>query len=346
MRRGVRVACLVLVALACGCDGAARDRREPLQGVVEREDHVIGFEVAGRVLAVDVDRGDGVKADAVVARLDDSLLRPQRAARAAELEAARAQLALLEAGVRSEEIRSLMAQLRSARAQEQLLVDNLARQRDLFEHHAVSQTVVEQAELRLSQARGARQTLEQQLRAARDGARSQELDAARAQVHAVEAALATVDAQLERFVQKADVDGEVVDVHVRAGEMVAPGMPAVTIADLQHPYVEVFVPEGDLDGIRLGGAARCRVDSQPRPFDGRVEHIYPRTEFTPRFLFSEDERPNLVIRVRIRLQDPTGALHAGVPAFCDVDRGTPAGGGASEREASPGEASESAGDGS
>jgi len=323
MRRGVRVACLVLVALTGSCGKGDHDRREPLQGVVEREDHVIGFEVAGRVLAVDVDRGDGVKADAIVARLDDSLLRPQRDARAAQLEAAQAQLALLEAGVRTEEIRSLLAQLRSARAQEQLLVDNLARQQDLHEHNAVAQAVVDQAELQLSAARGARQTLEQQLRAAREGARSQELDAARAQVHASEAALATVEAQLERFVQKADVDGEVVDVHVRAGEMVAPGMPAVTIADLQHPYVEVFVPEGELDGIQLRSTAQCRVDSHPQAFEGHVEHIYPRTEFTPRFLFSEDERPNLVIRVRIRLQDPTGALHAGVPAFCEVSRGAP-----------------------
>jgi len=38
-------------------------------------------------------------------------------------------------------------------------------------------------------------------------------------------------------------------------------------------------------------------------------------EFTPRFLFSEKERPNLVVRVRIALEDPAEKLHAGVPAF-------------------------------
>jgi hypothetical protein len=31
-------------------------------------------------------------------------------------------------------------------------------------------------------------------------------------------------------------------------------------------------------------------------------------------LFSERERPNLVVRVRVRIDDPKELLHAGVPA--------------------------------
>jgi hypothetical protein len=40
-----------------------------------------------------------------------------------------------------------------------------------------------------------------------------------------------------------------------------------------------------------------------------------RTEFTPRYLFSESERGNLVIRVRVRLDDSRRLLHAGLPVF-------------------------------
>jgi HlyD family secretion protein len=61
-----------------------------------------------------------------------------------------------------------------------------------------------------------------------------------------------------------------------------------------------------------------RVDSLDESLDGRVEHISPRTEFTPRFLFSEQERPNLVIRARIRVDDPEERLRAGVPAFVSM----------------------------
>jgi hypothetical protein len=51
------------------------------------------------------------------------------------------------------------------------------------------------------------------------------------------------------------------------------------------------------------------------PLGGHVEFISPRTEFTPRFLFSERERPNLVIRVRVRIDDPKEQLLSGLPAF-------------------------------
>jgi hypothetical protein len=46
-----------------------------------------------------------------------------------------------------------------------------------------------------------------------------------------------------------------------------------------------------------------------------VEVVGRTLEFTPRYLFSEKERPNLVVRVRIALEDPAEKLHAGVPAF-------------------------------
>jgi hypothetical protein len=46
-----------------------------------------------------------------------------------------------------------------------------------------------------------------------------------------------------------------------------------------------------------------------------VERINSKAEFTPRFLFSERERENLVIRVRVRIDDREHVLRAGVPAF-------------------------------
>jgi hypothetical protein len=49
-----------------------------------------------------------------------------------------------------------------------------------------------------------------------------------------------------------------------------------------------------------------------------VENVARATEFTPRFLFSERERANLVVRVRVRVDDPAQRLHAGVPAFVEL----------------------------
>jgi HlyD family secretion protein len=102
---------------------------------------------------------------------------------------------------------------------------------------------------------------------------------------------------------------------VEAGEIVSPGVPVLTVADTRRPYADLFVPQGDIAGIAPGRAAEVHVDALAEPLPARVEYVEQRTEFTPRFLFSEGERPNLVIRVRVRIDDPNRKLSAGLPAF-------------------------------
>jgi HlyD family secretion protein len=92
----------------------------------------------------------------------------------------------------------------------------------------------------------------------------------------------------------------------------------LTIGDPAHPYVDVFVPQQELAGVRVGARATIRVDATAQPFAGKVEHVSRRTEFTPRYIFSRKERATLVVRVRVRVDDPQHALHAGVPAFVTI----------------------------
>jgi HlyD family secretion protein len=129
------------------------------------------------------------------------------------------------------------------------------------------------------------------------------------------------EARLAKYELRAPAAGSVVDRHVLPGEVVNPGSPVVTVADAKHPYVDVFVPEGEIAGVAIGDSAVVRTDALPSGLAGKVERIAQRTEFTPKFLFSERERGNLVIRVRVRVDDPGETLHAGVPAFVDLDRG-------------------------
>jgi HlyD family secretion protein len=82
--------------------------------------------------------------------------------------------------------------------------------------------------------------------------------------------------------------------------------------------VDVFVPTGELEGVRPGVHVEVRVDATAAPLPASVEYVAPDTEFTPKFLFSDRERPHLVVRVRVRVQDPERKLHAGVPAFAKV----------------------------
>ena len=54
-----------------------------------------------------------------------------------------------------------------------------------------------------------------------------------------------------------------------AGEVAGAGVPVVTVADVAHPYVEVFVPQAGLAAVRLGGPATLRVDGDRAAYPGR-----------------------------------------------------------------------------
>jgi len=302
-------------ALGCSGDGASANDFEPASGVVEFDERTLAFEVGGRVRDVRVDKGDEIAPGAFIAALDDSLERPVRDARAAEARAAAAQVALLRAGSRRQDVSGTAAQVRALRANEDLVRRNLERQRALASHGASAPAAVDDLQSQLARVSNERAALGQRLSLLRSGARSEEVDTAEARLASAQAALAAAEERVARYVLRGPIAGSVLDVYVEPGEVVAPGAPVATLADIQHPYVDVFVPQADLAGIRVGTRATARIDAERTSFAGRVEHLGDRTEFTPRFLFSERERPNLVVRVRVRLEDPHKRIHAGVPAF-------------------------------
>jgi HlyD family secretion protein len=318
LRRALPRAGIVAAALAA-CDARA-PAAAGFQGIVEYEDRHLAFELGGRIERVEIRRGDAVADGKVLATLDDTLERLTRAARAADVETARAELALVESGARREDVAALAAQVRAAAASEDLTGKVAERARALHDTGSLAQAELDRANADLARAASERRSLAQRLAALHHGARAEELARARARFDAASKQLALEDQRLARHVLKAVGPGEVLDVHAEPGEMAAPGAPIVTVADTSRPYVEVFVPQGELAGVHAGVKATVRVDAGNASMTGTVEHVASRTEFTPRYLFSERERPNLVLRVRVRIDDPERRAHAGVPAFVTFGR--------------------------
>jgi HlyD family secretion protein len=288
------------------------------QGVVEYQDRLVSFEASGRITAVPIHRGDALKAGDVLASLDDTLAKLQRAAKASDVSVAGADVTLLEAPPRPEDVGTLAAQIAAARATEGVLKKNAERARGLYEKSALPQSDLDRAEADLLRATNERVSLEQKLSLVRKGNRAEDIARGKARVAAAQAQVALEDEKLAKFTVKTTTAGVVLDVHVEPGELASPGTPVATLADTSHPFVDVFVPQGSLGGVRIGSRAEVRTDSSSGALGGSVEWISPRTEFTPRYLFSDRERPNLVVRVRVRVEDPETRLHAGIPAFVKI----------------------------
>jgi HlyD family secretion protein len=89
----------------------------------------------------------------------------------------------------------------------------------------------------------------------------------------------------------------------------------VVIADLEHPWLTAFVTGADLPKVHVGSNARVITDARgDAGRAGVVSWVSPVAEFTPRNVQTRDERAKLVYRVKIRVDNPDGALKPGMPA--------------------------------
>ncbi len=154
-----------------------------------------------------------------------------------------------------------------------------------------------------------------QVEALESGATPEQIAAIEARVNQARSGLASLLRQREMLALTAPIDGVVVDVIMRPGEVTAAGATLLTIADLNKLTLTVYVPQDQLDQVRLDQPVQITVNSFPnRIFEGYVSRIADRAEFTPRNVATQEERVNLVFAVEITVHNEDGALKMGMPA--------------------------------
>jgi HlyD family secretion protein len=308
------------VVSALGYYVAFRPRGVPdglaASGTVEATEAALGFQVPGRIERIGPREGDRVKAGDSLATLDRAELDARRAQALAQRSAARALLAEMEAGARSEEL----AQAReAARAAEERLTDarrDFERVQRLFQGGAVSQEALDKAKLALEVAQSQRDQAQQQLKLVEAGPRPERVRAQRAAVAQADAAVQQVDATLANAVIRAPFDGIVTVRNRQPGETVGAGAPVLTLMNVDDRWVRIYISEARIGAVHIGASADITTDTYPgRAFKGAVSFIASEAEFTPRNVQTTEERVKLVYAVKVRITgDSTNTLKPGMPA--------------------------------
>ena len=143
----------------------------------------------------------------------------------------------------------------------------------------------------------------------------EQLAVAQAQVDTAQAALGVIQTQLEKLVLTAPVDGVVLFRSVEPGEVVSPGMNAITLGFLDELTITVYLPEDRYGEISLGDQASVKVDSFPNDvFTANVIRIADQAEYTPRNVQTTEGRRTTVFAIDLSVDDPVGKLKPGMPA--------------------------------
>ena len=310
--------------LLCGHDDAA-GRKLVLFGNVDIRQVSLAFEESGRIATLTVQEGDTVHAGQVLATLDTRTLKLQAEQARARMEAQQQTVRELHAGTRPQEIAQARARLDAARAEADRAGDDLSRLEGIAEKtdgRGVSSQELDQAGSNDRVARAKVAEMRESLKLLELGARTEQREAADAQLRAMQADLDLILHKIALGELEAPVDAVVRSRLLEPGDMASSLKPVCALALVDPKWVRVYVSETDLGRIRPGMKARVYTDSRPdAPVIGQIGHISSVAEFTPKSVQTEELRTSLVYEVRVVVDDPENRLRLGQPVTVQLDTG-------------------------
>jgi RND family efflux transporter MFP subunit len=254
--------------------------RVMLTGALKPKERVaVTPKTAGRLVSIQVNVGDVVKRNQLVAELEDDELQQQLSRAQASINVAAASLSQREAEY--------------ANAKQ-----NLTRSETLLSGGLIPRQQFEQESTAL-------RVLEAQV------------ELARAQRAQAEAELRELKIRLEQTKIFSPIDGQVATRFVDMGALVGPTTPIVDIVNIATLVTATSVSESDIGKMRVGSAATVRVDAMPgEAFLGRIARISPVLDAATRTANVEIEIPNpgmalraeMFVRVEMNLESTRQAV--------------------------------------
>jgi membrane fusion protein YbhG len=326
MKRRIPIIILLaaIVAAAVYLYPRLTKRRAPaneivLSGNIEAHESLVSFKVPGRIIDLPIEEGQSVESGALLAKLENADYLQKVRIDEANVKVRQADLALQLAGTRRQEINAAEQNVLNAQADLEQKKLDYARAEKLYKEDAISAQDRDLAATAWKRTDATLQAAKQKHNEAVEGARKEDIAIAQASLNAADANLGMSRVNLGYTVLRAPTAGVITVRQAELGEVVVPGTPVVTLADLDHIWLRAYVAETDLGRIHYGQNAVITTDTYPgKQYHGRISFIASDAEFTPKSVQTYKERVTLVYRIKIDIDNPNHELKPGMPADAHI----------------------------
>lgn len=280
---------LLIVIGLISCNG--NDDRSDAYGNFETDEVIVSSEIAGKLINFNIELGDQVKKNQLLALVDTTQLSLQ----IKQLEAQKQVIA-------SKKV-NLNAQIEVQKEQIESLKTEQERIHKLFSDKAATQQQMDDVD-------GKMQVLQKQLKSIRS-----QFVSIHSELEVVDAQLAIAKDKLDKCFIKSLMDGVVLEKYLELGELAAPGKAVVKLGDLSELDLRVYVSGTQLPNIELGQQVDVLIDKDEDTnqfLSGEVSWISTEAEFTPKIIQTKEERVKLVYAVKVRVKND-GRLKIGMP---------------------------------
>ena len=280
---------MLLAALLFSCNNA--DEKSDAFGNFEADPVIVSSESAGKILQLNVEKGQKIEKGFVAAVIDTTQIDlklkqidAQKAAVVAKRQSIQSKIAVFE-----EQIKNLNV---NAERISKMLKDGAATQKQLDDITGQIDVIEKQIESTKTQFTSVNKELEV-------------LDAQKA---------ATED-MLNRCTVTSPTNGTILETYAEQGELATAGKPLFKIADLDELTLKVYVSGGQLPSVKIGQQVDVLIDkseTENQTLTGQVTWISPEAEFTPKIIQTKEERVKLVYAVKVAVKND-GTLKIGMP---------------------------------
>ena len=313
LRKNIIIAIIPLLINACS--GNNKNSIIEESGTIEATESVISSQVAGKITKIIKDEGAQATAGDTVVTIDHEALDIQLKQMIANRDIAKAQLGLLIAGARREDISQAEQMLNQAEVNFDIVKTDKERMDNLYKANTITQKQQEDATARYDIAHAQLNSAKENFNKIKNIARPEEITQARANYQKSEAVVESINKNIRDCYVLSPTNGSVIKKFVEIGETVSMLSSLFKLADLSKVKVTIYVSETEIGKIQLGQKAEIKIDSFPdKSFEGKVIYISPEAEFTPKNIQTKDERTKLVFAVKIEIPNTQQELKIGIPA--------------------------------
>jgi HlyD family secretion protein len=289
---------VILVISLAACNG--NKNNFDASGTFEADEVVVSSEIAGKLLAFDVEEGILLSKDSVVGMVDATPINLQQQ----QVEASIAALREKTSDV-TPQVKLLEEQLAVQQSQLDNLLHEKTRIENLLKADAATGKQLDDINSQIDVVKKSMTVTRQQIAVQKNNIATQN----RSILSEAEPLKKRV-AQLQDQVQRANivnpVAGTVLTKYVEAGEVVSTGKALYKIADLSELYLRAYITGEQLPIIKLGQQVKVMIDNgakKHKEYSGTITWISDKAEFTPKTIQTKEERANLVYAMKVRVKN-------------------------------------------
>jgi HlyD family secretion protein len=147
----------------------------------------------------------------------------------------------------------------------------------------------------------------------RNGTRSEQVLQAEAAVAAAQANVDALNVDVARTRITAPRAGLVDSLPFKVGDQVPVGTPLAILLVGERPFARVYVPQTLRANVKVGTAAKIRLQGSDKVYDGRVRAIRGEPAYTPYYALAGEDASRLSWLAEIELDAGTNDLPVGLP---------------------------------